>query len=55
MENQKAVGFLRHIDLDPMENHKATQPTFNARPAKSHLNGGLMVACFVNYDIGLMT
>ena len=30
LEDQKALGFLSNTSPDPLENHKATKPAFNA-------------------------
>ena len=48
LENLKAIGFLR-TGLDPLENHKTIQPSFNVQPAsetpfKCRFAGRLMMA-----------
>ena len=32
LKNHKNIGFLSNTDPDPLENHKATKPAFNAGP-----------------------
>ena len=39
----KNIGFLSNTGPDPLGNHNATKPTFNAGPAKHHLNGVSLV------------
>ena len=38
LKNHKNIGFLSNTGLDPLKNHKATNPAFNVGPAKCHLN-----------------
>ena len=47
-EYLKAIDFLRNTGLDPLENHKATQPAFNVGPSspRQHYSGGSMKAHF---------
>ena len=33
LENHKTIGFLTNTGPDPLENHKATKPAFNAGPS----------------------
>ena len=32
LENHKNIGFLSNTGLDPLKNHKATEPAFNLGP-----------------------
>ena len=52
VKNHKNIGFLSNTDPEPLENHKATKPTFNVchhwnareTPFKWRFAGGLMMA-----------
>ena len=35
MKNHKNIGFLCSTGLDPLKNHKATQPAFNVGPSSA--------------------
>ena len=35
VKNHKNIGFLSHSGPDPLNNHKATKPTFNVRPSSA--------------------
>ena len=35
LKNYTAIGFLSNTDLDPLENHKATKPSFNVGPSSA--------------------
>ena len=37
-ENYKHIGFLTNTGPDPLENHKATQPAFNAGPPSARVS-----------------
>ena len=43
MKNHKNIGVLSNTDPDPLKNHKATKPEFNAGPSshasETNLNG----------------
>ena len=34
-EKSQNIGVLSNTALDPLENHKATKPTFNIRPSSA--------------------
>ena len=51
-KNLKAKGYLLDTDLDTLENHKATQPTFNVEPSSDRQQNAddgprLVVYCFL--------
>ena len=35
LKNHKNMGFLSNTGLDPLKNHKATEPAFNVRPSSA--------------------
>ena len=36
LKNHKNIGFLSNTGPDPLKNHKATKPAFNAGPPLAH-------------------
>ena len=51
-KNLKAKGYLLDTGLDPLENHKATQPAFNVEPSLARQQNAddgprLVVYCFL--------
>ena len=44
LKTHKNIGFLSNIGLDPLKNHKATNPAFNVGPSSARQRNGVLLA-----------
>ena len=50
LKNQNAIVFLSNTGLEPLENHKATEPAFNVGPLSARQGNAILMAfrCWAN-------
>ena len=52
LKNHESIEFLTSTGPDPLENHKATKPSFNVGPSSARQRNAILMAFHWRSDIG---